>query len=298
MRLLFCVANHSLTGHIEYSYYEEAHAADAQTSMHCAEVEGHTIAVQVYEPAKGSIRGLNRQSWAEAPIFTPRHTSMALPQTPAVSMWASPPRRTASSSQIYSPAEVVGMTPVLPYGMPMVPINAVNAPLVDPTNLFVKGLDPIVTSQDLFAAFKPFGRIVSARVMRDEHTGLSKEFGFVSYTRAEDAAMAQQAMNGQGLDTTQGMTQAITVRFHEPKKQRISSYGVKRAYGMPREREGSFDSQQNMTEDIVRRVSGMSPTGVGQVSCLRLVSERSSWLSSLPHCPLLPHRQRPRFTAQ
>lgn len=56
--------------------------------------------------------------------------------------------------------------------------------------------------------------------MRDEQTGNSKGFGFVSFTRTEDAAAAQITMDGQPLEGQFGRAAAILVRFHEPKRQR------------------------------------------------------------------------------
>ncbi|CAG8683926.1 12900_t:CDS:2, partial [Racocetra fulgida] len=63
-------------------------------------------------------------------------------------------------------------------------------PFVDPCNLFIKNLDANISSSDLFNHFRRFGRIISARVMRDQETNNSKGFGFVSYTSAEEADRA------------------------------------------------------------------------------------------------------------
>jgi len=86
---------------------------------------------------------------------------------------------------------------------------------VDPCNLFIKNLDANISSSDLFNHFRRFGRIISARVMRDQETGNSKGFGFVSYTSSEEADKAKSSMHGKTLGTKQ-----IVVRLHEPKKLR------------------------------------------------------------------------------
>jgi len=88
-------------------------------------------------------------------------------------------------------------------------------PHVDPCNLFIKNLDANISSSDLFNHFRRYGRIISARVMRDQETGNSKGFGFVSYTTAEEADKAKSSMHGKTLGTKQ-----IVVRLHEPKKLR------------------------------------------------------------------------------
>eukprot|EP01004_Peranema_trichophorum_P010202 NODE_896_length_2261_cov_141.354069_g763_i0.p1 GENE.NODE_896_length_2261_cov_141.354069_g763_i0~~NODE_896_length_2261_cov_141.354069_g763_i0.p1 ORF type:complete len:583 (-),score=105.69 NODE_896_length_2261_cov_141.354069_g763_i0:402-2150(-) len=62
-------------------------------------------------------------------------------------------------------------------------------------NLYVKNLDDSVTSEQLLAMFKDFGTVISAKVMVDPTTGLSKGFGFVSYQEPEAANKAVAEMN-------------------------------------------------------------------------------------------------------
>ncbi|CAG8570381.1 2469_t:CDS:2, partial [Ambispora leptoticha] len=76
-------------------------------------------------------------------------------------------------------------------------------PLVDPCNLFIKNLDANITSKDLFNHFREYGRIISARIMRDQETNTSKGFGFVRYTTAEETDRAKQSMNNKTLGTKQ-----------------------------------------------------------------------------------------------
>ncbi|CAH1760767.1 14307_t:CDS:10 [Entrophospora sp. SA101] len=77
--------------------------------------------------------------------------------------------------------------------------KAPNRPIVDPCNLFIKNLDSNISSSDLFSQFRRFGKIISARVMRDQETGNSKGFGFVSYSSSEEADKAKQSMHGKTL---------------------------------------------------------------------------------------------------
>ncbi|CAJ0869449.1 1468_t:CDS:10 [Entrophospora sp. SA101] len=93
--------------------------------------------------------------------------------------------------------------------------KAPNRPIVDPCNLFIKNLDSNISSSDLFSQFRRFGKIISARVMRDQETGNSKGFGFVSYSSSEEADKAKQSMHGKTLGA-----KPIVVRLHEPKKLR------------------------------------------------------------------------------
>ena len=47
------------------------------------------------------------------------------------------------------------------------------------SKLYVGGLAWATTDESLAAAFAPFGKVVSAKVMKDRETGRSRGFGFV-----------------------------------------------------------------------------------------------------------------------
>lgn len=72
-----------------------------------------------------------------------------------------------------------------------------------------------VKSADLFNHFRKFGRIISARVMKNTQTKQSKGFGFVSFSKADEALQAKQEMNNVHI-----LSKPIVVAFHEPKKSR------------------------------------------------------------------------------
>lgn len=86
--------------------------------------------------------------------------------------------------------------------------------MIDYTNLYIKNLDADVTSYDLFKRFSIYGKIISARVMKDNITTKSKGYGFVSFTHMDEASEALQQMNGALINT-----KCIIVTFHEHKKQ-------------------------------------------------------------------------------
>ena len=62
--------------------------------------------------------------------------------------------------------------------------------------LFVGNLHPDIQHNYLFQLFSPYGRITSSRVMRDMYSGESREFGFVSFSRPEEAKRAFEELNG------------------------------------------------------------------------------------------------------
>ncbi|XP_063832924.1 sex-lethal homolog [Ostrinia nubilalis] len=67
------------------------------------------------------------------------------------------------------------------------------------TNLIVNYLPQSMTEKDLYAMFMTIGPIESCRVMKDFKTGYSYGFGFVNFTREEDAARAIDTFNGYQL---------------------------------------------------------------------------------------------------
>ncbi|TPX60841.1 hypothetical protein PhCBS80983_g01557 [Powellomyces hirtus] len=97
------------------------------------------------------------------------------------------------------------------------PVAAPAAAPLDDKNLYVKNLEDHVDNPELFNMFRKFGRIVSARVMRDETLGKSKGFGFVSFETSEMAAHALAEMNGKPCGAKN-----LVVNVAEPKGYRQS----------------------------------------------------------------------------
>ncbi|KAJ3479012.1 hypothetical protein NLI96_g9364 [Meripilus lineatus] len=76
-------------------------------------------------------------------------------------------------------------------------------------NLFIGNLDENVDERLLYDTFSAFGVMATtAKIARDPGTGLSKGYGFVSYTDFESSDAAIESMNGQFL-----MNKAITVQY-------------------------------------------------------------------------------------
>lgn len=69
-----------------------------------------------------------------------------------------------------------------------------------PVKLFVGGLSWNTTADDLRAAFGNFGTLEEATVLMDRGTGRSRGFGFVTFSKPEEAAAAVEKMNGVTLD--------------------------------------------------------------------------------------------------
>ena len=63
-------------------------------------------------------------------------------------------------------------------------------------NIFVGNLAPQITEAELVEAFKAFGDVKSAQVVRDMFTGISKGFGFVEMPGKAHSLAAISGLNG------------------------------------------------------------------------------------------------------
>ncbi|SAM07913.1 hypothetical protein [Absidia glauca] len=94
------------------------------------------------------------------------------------------------------------------------PMNLeLNPAVVDYTNLYIKNLDLAAKSADLYNAFRGFGHIISARVMKNPRTKQSRGYGFVSFTRPDDAQAALDQFNGCYI-----LGKPVVIAYHEPKR--------------------------------------------------------------------------------
>ncbi|GAA5882624.1 hypothetical protein JCM16303_002078 [Sporobolomyces ruberrimus] len=102
-------------------------------------------------------------------------------------------------------------------------------------NLFIGNLDPNVDERMLYDTFMAFGVLVQpAKISRDQATGASKGFGFVSYDSFEASDSAVESMNNQFL-----MNKPITVGYAFKKD------GKGERHGTPAERLLAAQARKN-----------------------------------------------------
>lgn len=70
---------------------------------------------------------------------------------------------------------------------------------MDRSNLIVNYLPSGFTETDLEKLFKPFGPLLSAKIVRDKGSGISMGFGFVNFESNSSALAAVTALNGKQL---------------------------------------------------------------------------------------------------
>ncbi|KAI9507287.1 hypothetical protein F5148DRAFT_1206374 [Russula earlei] len=213
------------TGVVEF--WREEDARRAEEALHCVEIEGQNIAVQLYQHRRSSVLSEFSPS---APPFVPSGSAYPTPYPTQYS----PPRASPFHPRsplpfIHGPGQQVQLAPL--HG----PGSNSHSGLIDPCNLFCKNLDPSIDSNGLFTHFRQYGQIVSARVMRNE-VGESRGFGFVSFQTPDQAAAAMHAMNGALLGSKQ-----LVVRLHEPKQLRQEKLAARFAghNGHPRSASGA-----------------------------------------------------------
>ncbi|ORZ05976.1 hypothetical protein BCR42DRAFT_174060, partial [Absidia repens] len=82
-------------------------------------------------------------------------------------------------------------------------------------NIFIKNLDPSITTKSLLDTFALYGHITNCKIVTDEQ-GRSKGYGFIHYDTPESAERAINCVNGMTL-----YDREIFVGHHIPKQERI-----------------------------------------------------------------------------
>lgn len=70
-------------------------------------------------------------------------------------------------------------------------------------HIFVGDLSPEIQPTDLAKAFQAYGKLTSVRIMKDNNTGKSKGFAFLSFSNKEEAEKAIEEMNNQFIGSRQ-----------------------------------------------------------------------------------------------
>ena len=82
-------------------------------------------------------------------------------------------------------------------------------------NIYVGNLSYKATDEDLRAAFAPFGKVDSARVIRDKETNRSRGFGFVEMSNPEEGRKAIEGVNNKEI-----AGRAVRVNEARPREER------------------------------------------------------------------------------
>jgi len=104
------------------------------------------------------------------------------------------------------------------------------------TNLFVTGIHPRLTEDDVMRLFAKYGEVEKCQIMLDPHTKESRGFGFVKMSTLEQADGAKEGLQGEAFEgRTLSIEKARRSRprtptpgkyFGPPKRGRYSCHGL------------------------------------------------------------------------
>ncbi|XP_058825948.1 protein elav-like isoform X2 [Topomyia yanbarensis] len=77
-------------------------------------------------------------------------------------------------------------------------------------NLYISGLPKTITQEELEVIFRPYGEIITSRVLVQDGNDKPKGVGFIRYDQRKEAERAIAGLNG---TTPKGLTDPITVKF-------------------------------------------------------------------------------------
>ncbi|XP_056300111.1 RNA-binding motif, single-stranded-interacting protein 3-like isoform X2 [Pseudoliparis swirei] len=110
----------------------------------------------------------------------------------------------------------------------------------DPTNLYISNLPLSMDEQQLQSTLKPFGHVVSTRILRDA-SGLGRGVGFARMESTEKCDVVIQNFNGKFLKTPPGMTapaEPLLCKFADGGQKKRQTPGKYPQSGRPWTREG------------------------------------------------------------
>ncbi|KAI8584150.1 hypothetical protein K450DRAFT_218407 [Umbelopsis ramanniana AG] len=253
-----------VTATVQFFLQQDAHMALQE--MHCSDIDGQLISVSPMDlQSKRSSK--NSNSSASSTERAPSKPRTQL-NVSAVPFNPSAPTTVSRKDSVTDDDTVTATSPL-----------SLQQHFIDYCNLYVKNLDEALNSTDLFQHFKSYGRIVSARVIVNAATNQSRGYGFVSYSRPEEAAFALNQMNGAVLGS-----KPILVAYHEPKKPRVlpvspkspgTSESGSQVASLPPPESTAYESS-DLYQDLYNSVVG---TGIVWESNLNQVTES---LSKLP----------------
>lgn len=178
-------------------------------------------------PAAGepAVDDADAADWAEGDAV-PSDAGGDRPASPSPSRKAEPEEGTRQQQeeqavpQPASPPAAVETAPPLaaPTAVPLVALPAPSSNSSAPVKLFVGGLPPEAGDSDLHNHFSQYGELKEAKVMKDQTTGRSRNFGFVTISTASsekrDAALR---------DIHKICGRSVTIRLHQDQPEQTSS---------------------------------------------------------------------------
>ncbi|XP_031729598.1 RNA-binding motif, single-stranded-interacting protein 3-like isoform X2 [Anarrhichthys ocellatus] len=144
----------------------------------------------------------------------------------------------------------------------------------DPTNLYISNLPLSMDEQELENMLKPFGHVISTRILRDAN-GLSRGVGFARMESTEKCDVVIQNFNGKFLKTPPGMTapaEPLLCKFADGGQKKRQTQVKYPQNGRPWTREG--ESGMALTYDPSAMQNGFY-TSPYSISTNRMIAQTS-----------------------
>uniref|UniRef100_A0A4W6EGC6 RNA binding motif, single stranded interacting protein n=1 Tax=Lates calcarifer TaxID=8187 RepID=A0A4W6EGC6_LATCA len=144
----------------------------------------------------------------------------------------------------------------------------------DPTNLYISNLPVSMDEQELENMLKPFGHVISTRILRDAN-GLSRGVGFARMESTEKCDVVIQNFNGKFLKTPPGMTapaEPLLCKFADGGQKKRQTQVKYPQNGRPWPREG--ESGMALTYDPTAMQNGFYSSPYS-ISTNRMIAQTS-----------------------
>ncbi|KAM7382604.1 hypothetical protein PAMP_002328 [Pampus punctatissimus] len=144
----------------------------------------------------------------------------------------------------------------------------------DPTNLYISNLPVSMDEQELENMLKPFGHVISTRILRDA-SGLSRGVGFARMESTEKCDVVIQNFNGKFLKTPPGMTapaEPLLCKFADGGQKKRQTQVKYPQNGRPWTREG--ESGMALTYDPTAMQNGFYSSPYS-ISTNRMIAQTS-----------------------
>ncbi|XP_068452443.1 RNA-binding motif, single-stranded-interacting protein 3-like [Clinocottus analis] len=144
----------------------------------------------------------------------------------------------------------------------------------DPTNLYISNLPLSMDEQELENMLKPFGHVISTRILRDAN-GMSRGVGFARMESTEKCDVVIQNFNGKFLKTPPGMTapaEPLLCKFADGGQKKRQTQVKYPQNGRPWTREG--ESGMALTYDPAAMQNGFYSSPYS-ISTNRMIAQTS-----------------------
>uniref|UniRef100_A0A8C8DUV2 RNA binding motif, single stranded interacting protein 2a n=1 Tax=Oryzias sinensis TaxID=183150 RepID=A0A8C8DUV2_9TELE len=154
----------------------------------------------------------------------------------------------------------------------------------DPTNLYISNLPVSMDEQELESMLKPFGQVISTRILRDAN-GTSRGVGFARMESTEKCEAIIQHFNGKFIKTPPGVpapTEPLLCKFADGGQKKRQSQGKYLQNGRPWVRDGDTGGM-TLAYDPAALQNGFYPSPYS-LAPNRMIAQTS--LSPYMHSPV------------